>query len=267
MKTDCLTKEKMEYGKGYLQWLVDIAEVDARYIAEARYDSVVAKMRSDISGSSLWSDLTAGLPELSAKYLLETGYPLLTSKEHELLQKPFDSFLHKSYRKNVLLNSSWDEPPLEGWITPLNWWERTKDVVRTQITVKYLDGVERVVELIRELCVQQEAPCEITYEARDDGYYAAHAVVGIEADIPQVDWDTIRVCANLEIQVTTQLQEVIKRLLHKYYEQQRGMAKDPLAKRWQWNYASEEFVANYLGHILHYVEGMIMDVREKQRGE
>ena len=25
-----------------------------------------------------------------------------------------------------------------------------------------------------------------------------------------------------------------------------------------------EFAANYLGHVLHYVEGMIMDIREKQ---
>ena len=34
--------------------------------------------------------------------------------------------------------------------------------------------------------------------------------------------------------------------------------------KWQWNYKGDEFTANYLGHILHYVEGMIMEIRDKQ---
>ena len=67
----------------------------------------------------------------------------------------------------------------------------------------------------------------------------------------------------VEIQITTQLQEVIRRLLHKYYERQRsGRSTSDL--KWQWDYKSDEFAANYLGHILHYVEGMIMDVRDKR---
>ncbi len=65
--------------------------------------------------------------------------------------------------------------------------------------------------------------------------------------------------------MTTQLQEVIRRLLHTYYEDKRQSKKEQT--KWQWNYNSDEFSANYLGHILHYVEGMIMEVREKQRGD
>ena len=38
-------------------------------------------------------------------------------------------------------------------------------------------------------------------------------------------------------------------------------------KIWQWNYKSDEFAANYLGHILHYVEGMIIEIRDKKRGD
>ena len=37
--------------------------------------------------------------------------------------------------------------------------------------------------------------------------------------------------------------------------------------KWQWDYKSDEFSANYLGHILHYVEGMIVEIREKQKKE
>lgn len=51
-------------------------------------------------------------------------------------------------------------------------------------------------------------------------------------------------------------------MLHTYYEEQRRKGKRE--DKWQWDYNSEEFSANYLGHILHYVEGMIMEVREKQ---
>jgi hypothetical protein len=55
-------------------------------------------------------------------------------------------------------------------------------------------------------------------------------------------------------------------LLHKYYEERRKKigAEDV---KWQWNYKTDEFVANYLGHILHYVEGMIMEIRDKQKEE
>jgi hypothetical protein len=54
--------------------------------------------------------------------------------------------------------------------------------------------------------------------------------------------------------------------LHKYYEERRKRIKEENIK-WQWNYKSDEFTVNYLGHILHYVEGMIMEVRETQKEE
>jgi hypothetical protein len=52
-------------------------------------------------------------------------------------------------------------------------------------------------------------------------------------------------------------------LLHKYYEDKRkGIREEDI--KWQWDYKSDELATNYLGHILHYVEGMIMEIREKQ---
>ncbi|MGA8916838.1 MAG: hypothetical protein WB474_12690 [Nitrososphaeraceae archaeon] len=35
---------------------------------------------------------------------------------------------------------------------------------------------------------------------------------------------------------------------------------------WKWNYKSDLFSSSYLGHILHYVEGLILEVRHKQVG-
>lgn len=64
--------------------------------------------------------------------------------------------------------------------------------------------------------------------------------------------------------MTTQIKDVIKRLLHKYYEERR-MPGTTYNADWRWNYRSDEFIANYLGHILHYVEGMILEVRDRSK--
>ena len=132
--------------------------------------------------------------------------------------------------------------------------------------MKYLDGVEFLREKIHSACARHSLPCDVVLEAREEGYYAAHVYTRQAFEIPRLDWDTETVDVSIELQVTTQLQEAIRTLLHKYYEKRRtvGVEED---SPWQWDYRSGEFVANYLGHILHYVEGMIMEIRERQTEE
>jgi hypothetical protein len=129
--------------------------------------------------------------------------------------------------------------------------------------VKYLDGTRFLAEKVRSLCGQTGLEFKMFYEARDDGYYGVHLYARQNFEIPKLTWDTERVDLSVEMQVTTQLQEAIRRMLHKYYEGRRARLQEEV--RWQWDYKSEEFGANYLGHILHYVEGMIMEIIEKQR--
>lgn len=105
--------------------------------------------------------------------------------------------------------------------------------------------------------------CRIDYEAKEEGYYAAHFYVIIDAVVPNREWDTQIVPTSIELQLTSQLQEVIRKLLHKHYENRRKEISNPPVK-WQWDYRTEEFSTNYLGHILHYVEGMIMEIRRRQ---
>ena len=121
-----------------------------------------------------------------------------------------------------------------------------------------------MIDKIKFICEQQSLPCQIFFEAREEGYYAAHLYTKQKFEIPKVTWDTEKVEISIEIQITTQLQEVIRKLLHKYYEERRKKVKKEDVK-WQWNYKSDEFIANYLGHILHYIEGMIMEIRGKQK--
>lgn len=257
--------KKPENISEYKKWLKEKHEVEVKKQDQVFYDSVTMVVKQDLELSDFWNELTGNIPVYDQEYLVKTGYPLfIPNLKPELRIKPFSSFLLKTYRKNVLENELWPNEPEEGWILPSNWFSRINDIVRTLFVVKYFDGVDFILKKISFLCGQHNMESTISLEAREEGYYAAHLYTKKDFEIPRRTWDTERVKIKIEMQVTTQIQEVIRKLLHKYYEHKRKMVKKPLEK-WQWDYTCDEFCVNYLGHILHYVEGMIMDVREKQK--
>ena len=198
------------------------------------------------------------------KYLLATSYPLFSGSisPPELQLKEFDSFLLKTFRNNVVRNSAWPDAPEGGWMIPPAWFSSANDIVRTYFVVKYLDGVEVLIQEMASLADETAIECHKYYVAGNDGYYAAHVHVRQAYEVPSVDFDTQRMDITVELQVTSQLQEVIRKLLHKHFENRRQRAGAPDVE-WQWDYRSDEFATNYLGHILHYVEGMIMEVRDR----
>lgn len=249
----------------YIQWLHDTHDVDAASSRTRNYfDSVVSRIKLSFESSPFWIHLTTSLPDHNDTYLIRTGYQLFaTPQPPHILTKPFNSFLAKTFRRNVLENTNWPSAPAEGWILPQNWYSKISDVVRTSLIVKYLDGVRFTIDAITALSEAHNLECAVSYEAREEGYYAAHIVIHSTADVPKENWDSERIPVALEVQVTTQLQDVIRKLLHKYYEHRRMQTAQPEVK-WQWDYESEEFLTNYLGHILHYAEGMIMEARSRQ---
>ena len=251
----------------YKKWLKERHGTEISERTQTYYGSVTGAIERDLKKSDFWTKLTENLREYDGEYLVKTGYPLLAPGfKPELYVKSFDSFLLKTFRKNILENKRWPDEPEGGWILPNNWYTKINDIVRTLFVVKYLDGVEFMINKIQSLCSQYDLSYEVHLEAREEGYYAAHLYTRQEFEIPRPTWDTERVKVPIELQITTQLQEVIRKLLHKYYEDRRKRIREKDIK-WQWNYKSDEFAANYLGHILHYVEGTIMEIREKQKGE
>lgn len=248
----------------YRIWLKEKHDFEVDEKEETYYDSVTNKIRSAFEKSDLWLTFTNSLQTYNDKYLLDTGYHLLSDFNTKINIKPFDSFLLKTYRMNILQNTNWPKEPNDGWILPTNWFLKIKDVIRTLLVVKYLDGVVFLLNKTRSLCEEKNSNCAIQLEAKEEGYYAAHLYTKQTFEIPTKTWDTEKIDVNIEIQITTQLQEVIRRMLHKYYEAKRKKIEKEEVK-WQWNYTSDEFSANYLGHILHYIEGMIMEIREKQK--
>ncbi len=234
-------------------------------MVRTHYESAAAKIKQDFDSSPFWQKLTKNLREYNDEYAVSMGYPLLVNREGlpELKVKPWRSFADKTYRENVVTNANWPEPPQDGWIVPDNWYTRIDDIVRTMIVVKYLDGVKFLVEKLKSLCGREFDHCD--WEAKEEGYYAAHLYIKEEFELPPFGFETVKASVRIEIQITTQIQEVIRKLLHKYYERKRSKVLDVPELIWQWDYESEEFMANYLGHILHYVEGMIMEIRDKEK--
>ena len=249
----------------YYKWCKKELNFEITSQLENYYNSITVKLKADFEKSLFWKSILDKRVVLNQEYLAQTSYNLFTFDfKPEIVTKSFSSFIEKTFRRNVIFNKNFPKAPYGGWITPQNWYENTNDIIRTFFVVKYLDGVEFLMQKISEIATENNLICQNSFEARDEGYYALHLYIISDFEIPKQTWDTEIKKMSIEIQVTTQLQDVISKLTHKFYEERRISLKKP-DKKWQWNYKSDEFAVNYLGHILHYLEGMIMDVRQKTK--
>ena len=256
----------------YLLWLKSRHRVEITERTLVHYEAVAEKVRKQFVNSRFWKLLGANLKEYNDEYYVSQGkgYELLPKKVlPEVEIKQFEGFLLKTFRENVLENGNWVEeeaPPTGGWILPNNWYSRINDIVRTCFVVRYLDGVYFIRNKIQALCKEDsERDFDCKFKAKEEGYYAAHIYTWEKCEIPRsIEFGTEEVSVSVEIQITTQLKEVIVDLLHKYYDERRRKLPSTAEELWQWDYTSEEFATNYLGHILHYVDGMIVGIREKE---
>jgi hypothetical protein len=254
--------EPIEF-KDYPAWL-DTHGVSVD-VYESHYQAVCRDLVDGFSKCPFWTRAVSGLRDVDAAYQIDKKYPLISAGAPQLLTKPWSSFLHKTYRKNVLANENFPDPPSDGWIFPSNWFGRIRDIVRTTVEVKYLDGVPIVLRSLTDLAKQQGCFQGSQLEARVNGYYGAHFECGFVCSIPDITWKRYAQQITVEVQVTTSIKEVIKKLLHTFYEDTRTKSKQPSIEEFSWNYNSPQFNAAYLGHILHYVEGMIIEVRDQQK--
>jgi len=248
------------------EWLAQNTGVELTIRDDVHYKSATLQMQNQLLKSSFWKMICDNLKEFNDSYFAENENELLKENKEPVIEiKPFNSFIEKVYRKNILENERFPKEPDSGWITPTNWFSKINDILRTTITVRYLDGVEYLASRLESLCQEKSKLIDkCNYIARIEGYYAAHLYFGMAFEIPKREWDTKKVYSSVEIQITTQVKEVIKELLHYYYEKKR-LTKSSSEEIWQWKYDSPEFATNYLGHIIHYVEGMIVGIRKGEK--
>lgn len=257
------TNQKPIDEKEFVKWMEAKFGI-SNEIAKSNYESNATRLLSTFKGHSFWRRIGELLKEWDTEYFISHKVHLFTSDVlPEVVTKPYDSLLNKAFRKDCLNNDSFPNEPKKGWISPNTWFDSIHDIVRTAFVVKYLDGVKFLDHKL--LQVSKEVGCKYScsYEAHDDGYYAAHVAVVLELPVVDLAWQQTNHQIEVEIQITTELQEMVKRLLHKYYEDNRRKVI-PNDYKWQWDYQSEQFVPNFLGHIAHYLEGMIVEIRDKQ---
>jgi hypothetical protein len=195
-----MSKEKPKDIDEYKNWLREEHRVEILDRTKTYYESVTSRVKIDFEKYIFWKELTDKLKEYDAEYLVETGYHLLVpSPGPELYIKPFESFLIKTFRKNILENKNWPNEPNDGWIFPNNWYCKINDIVRSLFVVKYIDGVEFMANKVKCLCEKHMAECKIFLEAREEGYYAAHLYTKQNFEVPKITWDTERVDVSIEI--------------------------------------------------------------------
>ncbi len=243
----------------YAEWLESEFDVELAGLPE-QHERVASALKSQFERSDFWKAFCSELSELGSAYYLRTGGFFFGAASDPIVTvKDWGPFWLKTYRRNVLENTRWPRPPSGGWLLPQDWYREITDVIRTKVVVRYLDGISDVVRLIAEGARKARHGSHVAYQASEEGYYAAHIDVRRRFEIPRADFDTDRVSAAVEIQVTTQVKDVIAELLHRYYAVRRASA--PTDDMWQWDYLSDGFRSRYLGHMAHYLEGVIMDLR------
>lgn len=229
---------------------------------EEIYYAATQKAKKSFEQSDFWQSLKNLLNEWQGEYSNRNGANLFSgAPKFEIVIKPFESTLDKCFRHNVLNNSGYPEiEPDGGWYEPDNWFEQIHDILRTQVTVKYMDGVTFLVEKLEELCVSCGLTNVCDFEAKPEGYYAVHFYIDEIVSIPISIKTNREITMRLEVQIFTQLQEVIRDQTHQAYTELRSQRSS--TSKWQWNYTDRNFEQNYLGHLLHYVDGMVMKIRE-----
>ncbi|GAJ09872.1 unnamed protein product, partial [marine sediment metagenome] len=158
---------------------------------ETYYSAVTSKAAGDFSASDFWQSLKDDLAQINQEYYLKTNYYLFAeSSLPELQTKPFNSFLLKTFRQNIVGNDNWPEPPDAGWLLPDNWFSRINDTVRTCFIVKYLDGVNFLAEYFAGRANAASYHSRVDFEAKEEGYYAAHFYIRFPCEVPRENWDT-----------------------------------------------------------------------------
>jgi len=242
-------------------------------ILRNNYTDVTNKMKTDFESSDFLISLNKKLKDYNQDYISKHHFVLLDErKKIELKIKPYESMIQKCFKKDILekklldilQKGKYDELAKVTKYNQLNCFEHFSDIIRTRITVNYMDGALTVLDEIESLVKEKGLTCFKKPKSNDDGYYALHCDVVSDFEVPDIRRKTKRIKAKVEIQINTAVQNLLVGLSHELYDKNRKTMNEQEIQ-WQWIHDSEEFIPNYLGHIAHYIEGMILNVRDKTR--
>ena len=234
-------------------------------VLKNHYEGCTRRAAEQLQSHPFWVELKANIQNWDALYRQETpNVEALFSGSFEqqakLNCKTWSSAYNKAYRKNVLKNPNWPNSPDGDWVSAGTWFNTIGDILRTTLSTRYIDGVQFLAKRLVSLAEKHGLECRNQLQATPEGYYAGHVDIGFDFLIEDLSRTDIQSKVYVEFQITTQLKQVVKELLHSFYESDRLKSEKDV---WQWDYRAPLFDANYLGHVVHYLEAQILKVRER----
>jgi ppGpp synthetase/RelA/SpoT-type nucleotidyltranferase len=128
------------------------------------------------------------------------------------------------------------------------------------LVCKFIDAPKILAEALTNHAVSAGCTGRHIHRSTDEGYYAFHHYTAFQVEVVDDEWNSQTTNMEFEIQLTTQLQEVLRELTHPLYETAK-LAIGPRDDQWKWDYDTPRFQTSYLGHTLHMIEAMIVQVR------
>nr|WP_315253448.1 hypothetical protein [uncultured Duganella sp.] len=229
-------------------------------LKRAQYLVHLGFLNTEIMDHNFTKELAALLPIWDEECKQAKGYPLLMDvRLSNFNRKSYESVLEKVYRTSYVFNKSFPDAPSAGWITTQNYLSRINDLVRNKISCKFIDGPEIIAQKMTEIANRLGLRSEYFSRNYDDGYYAYHFYVYIPIEIDDGTPAAGKHEVAIEIQISTQLKEVMYEILHKFYADERSKS---FSEDWKWKVGSAKFKSGYLSHTLHMLEGMIVELRD-----
>ena len=248
----------------YIVWAAENIGSDFADSKSKRFYEVnLSNFFNSISEHAFFRGLNIELEKAETEYRSATNSELLMEKSTpRLLQKPYSSAVDKSFRVNVLWNTSFPEQPKRGWVTTDNLPFYFNDTIRCCIVCKFIDGPRFVTDRLMTYAKSLGLDRRRYSQERDDGYYAHHYYVRFPVKTVDKNWRENETDIEVEVQVTTQLQDVLRSLTHTFYQANR-LTPDEDSSKWKWDFASNRFRVGYLSHTLHLLESIILQSRNE----
>jgi ppGpp synthetase/RelA/SpoT-type nucleotidyltranferase len=216
----------------------------------------------------IWSPIKKILANTDDLYQKNNDLDLLANIDKIHLEiKPIDSVINKAFRISVResKHNYGEKEYFNEFVTPENMYEKLNDIIRTEITVKYIDGIDLIIDAISIFAKDNKYKIYIKNKSDEVGYYAKHVYLTFNSVIVDYDYKPKNEAITFEIQIRTQLQDTVRKILHKYYEKDRiknvNSSKD---SSWKWQISEPRFITNYVGHILHFLDGIIMRIKSEK---
>lgn len=246
----------------YIYLVISILEIDLFGKIKTYFEQNLIVADNQVQVHPFFVGIEDFLQQCDEDYFEEHNADLRMSKQAvTLFKKPYESLVSKTYRHNIVENLNLPSEPSNGWLFPEECFQKVNDLIRTTVVCKYVDGPRFLAKRIDEYAKSLSLNCHYYSQQKDEGYYAYHFYVEIPVQIANIKYETYDVKVSVEIQLTTQLQEVLYKITHQHYERNRRIRKnDPSS--WKWEVSSSRFKSGYLSHTLHLLEAIILELRD-----